>query len=282
MHLVRRSPSLFGYTQNRWQLSMISDAVTWLKGITASGVSQVLTRLGIHYKRGRAYVHSPDAHYQAKLDLIEQRRLRTFYDPQRYAFLYLDELTFYRQPTIASHYEARGSAQPLAVRSHRSNTTRRIVGALDAITGQVHYRQRSKVNIPCLTAFWDQLAAAYPDVETIYIVVDNWPVHFHPDVLAPLQPQRFPWPPRLPGNWPTQPSARALRKNLPIQMLCLPTYASWLNPIEKLWRWLYQERLHLHRLADQWGALCASVDDFLDQFQFGSRELLRYVGLLPN
>ena len=246
-----------------------------------AGVSQVLTRLGIHYKRGRHYVHSPDVRYWAKVDLIEQRRLRAYYAPKRYVLLYLDELTFYRQPTLAAAYEAAGDQQPLAYRSHRSDTDSRVLGALNALTGQVHYRQRSAITLPALAAFWYDLCAAYPSAETIYVVLDNWPVHFHPDVLAPLQPQHLPWPPKLPPNWPTQPSAQARHDHLPIQLLCLPTYASWLNPIEKLWRWLYQHCLHLHRLADDWDALKAQVNTFLEQFVDGSDALLRYVGLLP-
>ncbi|MGQ9628202.1 MAG: transposase [Anaerolineae bacterium] len=42
-------------------------------------------------------------------------------------------------------------------------------------------------------------------------------------------------------------------------MLCLPTYASWFNPIEKLWRWLKQDVLHLHRLNEDWQALIQRV-----------------------
>ncbi|MBE2197018.1 MAG: transposase, partial [Anaerolinea sp.] len=34
-----------------------------------------------------------------------------------------------------------------------------------------------------------------------------------------------------------------------IAPLFLPTYASWLNPIEKLWRWLRADVLYNHDLA---------------------------------
>lgn len=281
LHVVRRTPQRFGYAESRWQLERLAQQIPWLSGLSVAGVSQVLTRLGIHYKRGRHYVHSPDRRYWPKLDLIEQRRLRAYYAPEHYVLLYLDELTFYRQPTLACTYEAAGTQQPLAYRSHRSDTNSRVLGALNTLTGQVHYRQRSAITRPCLASFWYDLCAAYPTADTIYVVVDNWPVHFHPDVLAPLQPQHFPWPPKLPANWPTQPRAKAKRDSLPIQLLCLPTYASWLNPIEKLWRWLSQDCLHLHRLADDWSTLKDRVNTFLAQFADGSDALLRYVGLLP-
>ena len=260
---------------------MIVESCPWLRLNSAAGMWQLLKRLGISYKRGRDYVHSPDPNYEEKLSLIELMRLRSFYNPDRYTFLYLDELTYYRQPTLARAYEIAGKIQPLAQRSYRSDTHFRVLGALNALTGQVSYRQRSRTSISCLSNFWYDIRNHYPEAETIYTVVDNWPVHFHPDVLAPLQAQNFPFPPTLPANWPTEPSQKAKIDTLPIQLLCLPTYASWLNPIEKLWRWLKQDILHLHRLSDSWPELKQRVDQFLADFSHGSSELLTYVGLLP-
>lgn len=249
---------------------------------TLAGVHQVLRRLAIHYKRGRAHVHSPDGTYSAKQALIAQCLAEVRAAPQRKALLYADQVTYHRQPTLAADYALAGPQPPLAERSHRPDTSYRIMAALDALTGQVTYRQRSHTDIACLVDFWYDLRRTYPQMETIYVVVDNWPVLFHPDVLAPLQEQKLPWPPKLPANWPAEPSAHARRDSLPIQLLCLPTYASWLNPIEKLWRKLRQEVLHLHRHSDDWPGLRQHVADFLNRFDHRSPELLRYVGLIPN
>ena len=82
-----------------------------------------------------------------------------------------------------------------------------------------------------------------------------------------------------PRSWPSAPSPTAKRLNLPIQLVPLPTYSPWLNPIEKLWRWLKQDVLHLHRSAHNVPALRALVLDFLAPFTHASDELLRYVGL---
>ena len=281
LHVIGRAPEQFGYESSRWKLGMILESCPWLSLNSLGGLGQLLKRLKISYKRGRDYIHSPDSNYDEKLNLIELMRMRAFYDPQRYVLLYLDELTYYRQPTLAQAWEMMGQSQPLALRSYASNTHSRILGGLNALTGQVIYRQRSRTDISCLTGFWYQLREEYPDAELIYAVVVNWPVHFHPDVLAPLQEQNLPFPPTLPANWPTQHSSNAKVDNLPIQLLCLPTYASWLNPIEKLWRWLKQDILHLHRLSDSWPQLKLRVDHFLANFYLGSTELLRYVGLLP-
>lgn len=90
------------------------------------------------------------------------------------------------------------------------------------------------------------------------MIQDNWNIHSHPDVLASLAEH-----PRLLPIW-------------------LPTYAPWLNPIEKLWRWLRQDVLKLHRCVTEWEPLRQMVRDFLDQFHRGSPHLLRYVGLLGD
>ena len=100
------------------------------------------------------------------------------------------------------------------------------------------------------------MARAYPHARRIYVVQDNWSIHTHPEVLAALAGL-----PQITPVW-------------------LPTYAPWLNPIEKLWRWLRADVLKLHRLADAWAALRQRVNAFLDQFAAGSHALLRYVGLL--
>lgn len=101
------------------------------------------------------------------------------------------------------------------------------------------------------------MAQLYPDAEVIYIAQDNWPVHFHDDILAALAETK-------------------------IRLIPLPTYAPWTNPVEKVWRKLFQEVLHHHPFSSDWGRFRATVTDFLAQFAHGSPELLRYVGLLAG
>jgi hypothetical protein len=201
----------------------------------------------------------------------------------RIVIVFADEYTLWRQPSVAADYAVVGApSQPLAERSHRSNTQWRYRGYLNALTGQVTTVEASRIGLKQLIDGHAALRAAYPDAELIYVVEDNWPVHYHPEVLAALQPQQTPFPLKTPPNWPTEPSAKARRLALPIQLLPLPTYASWCNPIEKLWRWLKQEVLHLHRYADDWTQLKEKAHEFLAGFEQASQELLRYVGLTDN
>lgn len=248
--------------------------------MSISGIWSILQRLGVRYKRGRDYCHSPDLHYVEKCRLLEQARAKVAAEPERYVLLYLDEFSFYRQPTLANDWETVGLAQPLARRSYAPDTRCRGIGALNALTGQLTYALRSKISLPVLKQFYQQLHGDYPAAEQLYVAVDNWPVHFHPQVMAALVPQTLPYPPKLPASWANLPTPPPAENPLPIHLLCLPTYAPWLNPIEKLWRWLRQTVLHLHRLSDDWATLKQRVDDFFNQFRDGSRDLLHYVGLL--
>jgi methionine synthase II (cobalamin-independent) len=45
------------------------------------------------------------------------------------------------------------------------------------------------------------------------------------------------------------------------------TYAPWLNPIEKLWRWVRQDVLKMHRWVEDWPQVKQRVWDFLAQFE---------------
>jgi len=268
-------------TQSRWTLDALRLVCPWLATHSCSGVHRVLAALGIHAIRGRDHVHSPDPAYEAKCAFIEDCLAQARCSSGRVVVVYEDEVTFYRQPTLATAYAAVGE-QPLAERSYRTNTTTRVAGALDALSGQTLYRRRSALGVDHLVGFYQELCAAYPQARRIYMVQDNWPVHFHPDLLVALEPQESPFPLHQ-LSWSPDPSAGAVRRwgelELPIQVVPLPTYASWLNPIEKLWRWLKQEVLHLHRLADDLDLVRQRVDAFLDQFAVASPELLRYVGL---
>lgn len=286
-HLVRCDPRAFPIRQepprSRWTLAGIQQVCVWLSHYSRSGVWRLLDDLDIRWKRGRDHIHSPDPAYLAKVAVIEELRETVRTAPDHHILVFQDELTYYRQPTLAAGYAVRGSKEPLAERSYRSNTATRVAGALNCLTGQVTVLQASRVGVRELVRLYEQLCQTYPTADRRYVVQDNWPVHFHPDVLAALEPQR--WrepcvPAARPPNWPTEPSPRARRLSLPIQLVPMPTYASETNPIEKLWRWLKQDVLHLHPWADDLATLRQAVRAFFDQFAHGSDELLRYVGLL--
>jgi hypothetical protein len=212
--------------------------------------------LKVRYKRGRHYVHSPDPDYEQKLAAIDTVQHAVVRDSRRTVLLYQDEFTYYRRASVARDYALRGSRDPRAHSGWGNNRLRRIAACLDFATGRVLAQQRRRFNRQALIRFYQMIEAAYPQAEVIYLAQDNWPVHFHPDVLHALAHSK-------------------------ITLLRLPTYAPWTNPIEQLWRFLYKAVLHLHPFVDDWQRLQDAVQHWLDQWRSGSYELLHAVGLYP-
>jgi len=284
LHVIRREPRQFGIDRTRWRLTDLLELCDWLRLETEGGLSRLLDRLAISYQRGRDHIHSPDPHYEAKLARVQAVMAEARASEGRVVALLQDELTYYRQPSVAYAYAERGKGPPYAERHPCKDTVTRVTATLNVLNGRVDYWQGSRVSIPRLVAFYQQLHRGYPEAVRIYLIQDNWTVHAHPDVLVALEEQESPWPRYRPPNWSEEPRAPAKQKwgelALPIQIVPLPTYASWANPIEKLWRWLKQAVLHLHPWAGDLKRLRAEVRRFLERFADGSQELLQYVGLL--
>lgn len=243
-----------------------------------SGLWQLLRYFGISYQRARSYIHSPDLEYDAKcnylLEIIARHR------PGKVAVLFEDELTYYNHASPAADY-ATVCQQPKAGRAIGSERCWRAIAALDAFTGAVISSQGSRISIPKFVRFLEQVREAYSEHEVIYMILDNWPVHFHPDVLSALVEQEYPFSYHLPRSWlHLKPTGKYSNLQLPIQLIALPTYASWLNPTEKVWRTLKQQRIHNHSLANNFKELTENVDSFLQNLSTPSRKTRSMTGLL--
>lgn len=252
---MRRTPESVGIERSRWRLRDLRAALPAFAHYTDAALSRVLKRLGVRLKRGRLRVQSPDPAYLTKLIWISAAWLRALTEPARVALVFGDEVSLYRQPTLADRYFP-VSAEPTTPLSHKANTRWRISGGFDGVTGAVTHTAAKVMGVANLCRFLGALREAYGERE-IVLVWDNWPVHCHPEVLA-------------------------CASDLGIHVLWLPTYAPWTNPIEKLWRWVRQEVIHHHGRADRWEEMKQAVTAFLDRFADGSHTLLRYVGLLPD
>lgn len=254
---VHQSPECFGLARSRWCLDGLRQTVPWLAPLSLPGVWHLLDRFELVYKRGRRYVHSPDPDYPGKAARLRSVWQQVQADPKRLVLLYEDELTYYRCPSVLCDYALVGSDGPRANQGSGYNSSRRIAGCLDALTGHLITWQRSAFDHQTFLRYLLAVEAYYPKAECIYIALDNWPVHFQPDVLTRLQSSK-------------------------ITLVFLPTYAPWLNPIEKVWRKLKQEILHLHRYSSRWKELQERVQYWLEQYNQPSAQLLHYVGLSPD
>lgn len=138
--------------------------------------------------------------------------------------------------------------------AHGANTVMRVIGVLDALTAQVQAWDFAKTTADRIGRCWLRAAGQYPLASKIYIVVDNWSVHFHARVLAELA------------------------KDPRAQLLPLPTYSPWLNNIEKLWRWTKQHVVHAHPWCDDFNTFKTHVREELARCS-SLPELHRYCGL---
>jgi transposase len=235
----------------------VGRALHWLQGYSDVGIYKVLKRLGFSKKQALNFIHSPDPNYRFKWQRILAAYQEALENPETVVLLFQDELTYYRRARLKQRWQKQGATAKRHYQATGSNTKARLTATLNALTGQVLFLQRSKVGRRELAAFYAQVRQAYPTATRIYLVQDNWPVHRHPDVMDALEQQQ-------------------------LTPLFLPTYASWLNPIEKLWRWLRQDVLHDHDEAKNFKRLRQRVIDWLAQFADRSLELLHYVGILTK
>jgi transposase len=243
--------------RSRWRQQDVAQAVAWLEGCSQPGIYKVLKRLGFSRKQALRFIHSPDPNYRFKWQRVLLAYQEALQAPGEVVLLFMDEFTYYRCPQLQPTWQPTGSEQARLHQTSGANTKARLVAVLDALTGRVLYLQRATVGRHELATFYHQIRAAYPQAQRIYLVADNWPVHYHPLVLAAAQ-----------------------QANL--TCLWLPTYASWLNPIEKLWRWLRQDILHNHDRSHEFKSLRQQVETWLDQFASASFRLLNYVGILSK
>lgn len=100
--LCTKAPKEFGQSGTHWKLQTLLKACKWLCLKSLAGLWQLLKRLRIHWKR--AHVHSPDLHYVEKLSWVKVNFLN--FDLETNVFLFQDEYTFYRQPSLTWASEA--------------------------------------------------------------------------------------------------------------------------------------------------------------------------------
>ena len=285
-HMLSRRPScvLEDDDTSRWTLQTILGQMKGeFKLESISGVFRLLKRMGLSYLRARSYVHSPDQDYHEKLAYILECVKRCKESNGTQVLLFLDEFTYYNHASLAKAWAPK-TQQPLARRAIGKTRQWRIVAAMDCFSAEVVALQRYKITVPTFIELLKLLPQRFPLAQTIYLVIDNWPVHFHPDVLFALEKQNSPFEFNQPLSWQTiNPKKKYRDLNLPIQFLPLPTYASWLNPIEKLWKFLQQRVIHLHDKTNDFTDLKIVLQKSLDELAKPSNELLKYVGLAnPN
>ncbi len=243
----------------RWTLARVAAALPWLAGYSLSGVWKLLRGSGLRLRCARVQAYSPDPAYEQKVERLCAVLREASQAPDERVVVFVDQMGYGRWPEASTDWMPQAPTPVRVAERFASNERKwRLMGALNAQTGQVDTLDNYIVGRKQVIQFLKRLDAAYPEATHISVVLDNWSIHRHAEVQEALQML-----PRLDLVW-------------------LPTYAPWLNPIEKLWRWVRQDALYLHRDAGDWNTLQDHLHGFLEQFATGSTEVLEYVGLLGD
>ncbi|HLZ56452.1 MAG TPA: IS630 family transposase [Ktedonosporobacter sp.] len=243
----------------RWTLARIGAALPWLTDYSLSGIWKVLRGSGLRLRSARVQAYSPDPDYQQKVEHLCTVLRQASEAPEEQVVVFVDQMGYGRWPAAATDWMPE-APEPVRVAERFGSNERkwRLMGALNAQTGQVDTLDNYIVGRKQVIQFFQRLDALYPQAKRIWVVLDNWSIHRHEQVQEALAAL-----PRLSLVW-------------------LPTYAPWLNPIEKFWRWVRQDVLYLHRDAADWQAVQDHLHAFLAQFATSSPAVLKYVGLLGN
>lgn len=146
-----------------------------------------MQRYDIVLRGARLQQYSPDEEYASKEAHLLACLREAAEHPESVALVFLDEMVSYRWPDAAADWAPKAPApRPVAQRDGPNNKQWRVVGALNALTGRVDYRENYLVGREQLIRFYGQLDKVYGGVERLYGAQDNWSIHRYPEVEAAL------------------------------------------------------------------------------------------------
>jgi hypothetical protein len=126
---------------SRWSVRTIRASVAALADYSLSGVWRLLQRLHLHRRPLRDQLYSPDPDYAAKVAHRERCLREAVRWPQEVVLLFVDEMGSYRWPAVAPEWQLvlPGTTARQVHKAGPTNRQQRLIGALNALTGQVAY-----------------------------------------------------------------------------------------------------------------------------------------------
>jgi transposase len=177
--------------------------------VHAATVWRHLRRLGWRWRRPVRRVASPDPRYGPKKGYLQ--RLRQAARRGEIHLYFSDEMDLALLPTLSGCWMRLGVQRQ--VNTPGQNQTRYVFGAVNAITGALHWVVWERKNNVGFRQLLQALLAAHTDDRKIVLVLDNYRIHKAKAV----------------GELVRKFKAR-------LRLYFLPTYSPQLNPIERLWR----------------------------------------------
>ena len=237
---VERSPGDFGLPMTVWTLPDLQRLLAQARQIQVSlaTIRRALHAAGFGYRRPRHdLTHRQDKEAVAStkqvLSWLEKKSLAP---TERLHLVFVDECEVHAHPGLAKIWQRRG--QPVKVPAAGEDHKFVLFGALDYASGRVFWQRSAQKNSEAFGQFLEMLATAFPG-EVVLIVLDN--VSYHKSRVVQEQWHRLAA--HVTPYW-------------------LPVYASQLNLIERVWRWL-QSKLANHRWWNDMARLQAATETLL-------------------
>src|SRR5689334_19910601 len=148
--------------------------------MTLSGVRRALERQGVGLRSAAVQHYSPDHEYVTKYEPLIECMGEAATMPDRVALVFLAEMGYTRWPEPGPEWTGTAPApRPRTDRADSPDRLRRIIGALNAVTGRVDFLDAYIVGRAEVIPFYKHSDAAYPDVERLPMVQDNGSIHTH-------------------------------------------------------------------------------------------------------
>lgn len=221
LELIEVDPRSLGCAFSNWTAPLLAQHLQTEIGI-ALDESRVRYYLHQHeYKLLRPVltVESPDPEYESKVSKIEelQRQARA----GEIDLYYEDEIDLALLPTITRCWCQRGHQR--VIQTPRKNQKRYGAELIHWVSGKLYWTTSDYKDNALFRAVLSQLVGPThePQMRKIYVVIDNYRIHFAKPVLAFLQAHQ--------GR---------------IELVCLPTYSPKPNPVERFWKHLRRKVTH--------------------------------------
>ncbi|MFI6916523.1 IS630 family transposase [Streptosporangium sp. NPDC050284] len=206
--IARTTPAEWGLTGfSTWSLSKLAAHLVELRLVTSISrwhLARILKAGKVSWQTTTTWKSSNDTGFIAKM-----QRILALYDapPQGGRVLCVDEFgPLNLQPRKGKAWRQGKNPRRLRATYNRYSGVMHLLGALDLATGKLYYRIRERKRWREFLSFIKSLRGRWP-AGTLYLIVDNYSPHKHPQVKA----------------W-------AAAND--VELVFLPTYASWLNWIE--------------------------------------------------
>lgn len=204
--IARCCPRDLGLAFSTWSLAKLAEylAAAGIARISRESIRQILHDAGVRWLATKTWKASTDPHFITKM-----RRVLDLYDhpPADGRVICADEFgPLNLLPRAGRAWRPAGHSARLPATYRRTRGVRHMLAALDLGTGQITYRIREHKRWREFLALLKLLRSRWP-TQKLYVIADNFSPHKHPQVTS----------------W-------AAGHN--VELVFLPTYASWLNWIE--------------------------------------------------